>query len=238
MPNILARLRPDLAPIKNSREFRLLYTGEAAGSAGVTICYVALPYQAYQLSHSSLVVGLLSCAELLPVLLAGMLGGALADAIAAESRQIPKRRLDTTADSRMPATTPTPATAATVHQRRSRAPVTGRTILPPACRPIAFAQAPHSWNKRRTCLGRCRFPRNPHRIMDKNKKPAICVFCGSAFGYEPRFVEAARASGARFVFDARAGSCTPLAPPRGGPGENRGGRVLVTKKKDVKRRWI
>src|SRR6266702_5754390 len=45
------------------------------------ICYVALPYQAYQISRSSLVVGLLSCAELLPVLLAGLLGGALADAI-------------------------------------------------------------------------------------------------------------------------------------------------------------
>jgi len=45
------------------------------------ICYVALPYQAYQISHSSLVVGLLSCAELLPVLLAGLLGGALADAL-------------------------------------------------------------------------------------------------------------------------------------------------------------
>jgi len=45
------------------------------------ICYVALPYQAYQISHSSLIVGLLSCAELLPVLLAGLLGGALADAL-------------------------------------------------------------------------------------------------------------------------------------------------------------
>ncbi len=38
--------------------------------------------------------------------------------------------------------------------------------------------------------------------MDKNKKPAICVFCGSAFGYDPRFREAARATGAGL---ARAG---------------------------------
>src|SRR5262249_48282917 len=35
----------------------------------------------YQISHSSLVVGLLSCAELLPVLLAGLIGGAFADAL-------------------------------------------------------------------------------------------------------------------------------------------------------------
>jgi len=75
------RLRPDLAPIRHSRDFRLLYAGQAASSAGVMICYVALPFQAYQISRSSLVVGLLSCAELLPVLLAGLIGGALADAL-------------------------------------------------------------------------------------------------------------------------------------------------------------
>ena len=63
---ILARLRPDLAPFKHSRDFRLLYLGQAGSSAGAMICYVALPYQAYQISHSSLVVGLLSVAELIP----------------------------------------------------------------------------------------------------------------------------------------------------------------------------
>jgi MFS family permease len=78
---ILSRLKPDLAPFKHSRDFRLLYLGQAGGSAGAMICYVALPYQAYRISHSSLVVGLLSVAELLPVLLAGLVGGTLADAL-------------------------------------------------------------------------------------------------------------------------------------------------------------
>lgn len=45
------------------------------------ICFVAMPYQAYLISHSSLIVGLLSCAELLPVLLGGLIGGALADSV-------------------------------------------------------------------------------------------------------------------------------------------------------------
>lgn len=76
-----ARLSPDLSPIRHSQQFRLLYAGQAGSSGGAMICYVALPYQAYRLSHSSLIVGLLSCAELLPLLLAGLLGGALADAI-------------------------------------------------------------------------------------------------------------------------------------------------------------
>jgi len=79
--HIVKRFSPDVAPIRHSRQFRLLYFGQAGSSAGVMICYVALPYQAYQISHSSLVVGLLSCAELLPVLLAGLLGGVLADAL-------------------------------------------------------------------------------------------------------------------------------------------------------------
>ncbi len=79
--DLAKRLTPDLAPVKHSRDFRLLYLGQAGVSAGTMICYVAMPYQAYQLTHSSLIVGLLSCAELIPVLLAGLLGGALADAI-------------------------------------------------------------------------------------------------------------------------------------------------------------
>jgi MFS family permease len=79
--SLISRLRPDIAPIRHSREFRLLYAGQGVSSAGVMICYVALPYQAYRLSHSSLVVGLLSCAELLPVLAAGLIGGTLADAL-------------------------------------------------------------------------------------------------------------------------------------------------------------
>ncbi|HUC56518.1 MAG TPA: MFS transporter [Streptosporangiaceae bacterium] len=77
----LARLAPDLAPIRHSRDFRLLFAGQAASFTGLMICFVALPYQAYSISHSSLVVGLLSFAEIVPVLLAGMLGGALADTV-------------------------------------------------------------------------------------------------------------------------------------------------------------
>ncbi len=44
------------------------------------VTYVALPYQTYQLTHSSLVVGLLGLAELAPLLIAALVGGALADA--------------------------------------------------------------------------------------------------------------------------------------------------------------
>ena len=45
------------------------------------VSFVALPYQAYKLTHSSLVVGLLSLAELMPLLVTAFVGGALADAV-------------------------------------------------------------------------------------------------------------------------------------------------------------
>jgi MFS family permease len=74
------RARPDLSPLRRAPEFRRLYAGQAASFAGSMITYVALPYQAYQLTRSSLVVGLLSVAELVPLVIAALLGGALADA--------------------------------------------------------------------------------------------------------------------------------------------------------------
>jgi MFS family permease len=76
----LGRLRPDLAPLRHSADFRRLFIGQGSSFAGSLISFVALPYQAYQLTHSSLVVGLLSLSELVPLVLSALLGGLLADA--------------------------------------------------------------------------------------------------------------------------------------------------------------
>jgi MFS family permease len=70
----------DVGPLRRHRDFRLLFVGQGVSYFGSMITYVALPYQAYQLSGSSLVVGLLSLAELLPLLVTAFVGGALADA--------------------------------------------------------------------------------------------------------------------------------------------------------------
>lgn len=71
----------DTSPLWQSRDFRLLFIGQAVSFAGSMITYVAIPYQAYTLSHSSLVVGLVSLTELAPILLMSFVGGALADAV-------------------------------------------------------------------------------------------------------------------------------------------------------------
>lgn len=70
----------DAGPLRRHRDFRLLFIGQAVSFFGSMITYVALPFQVFRLSHSSLAVGLLGLAEIGPILGLAFLGGALADA--------------------------------------------------------------------------------------------------------------------------------------------------------------
>jgi MFS family permease len=70
----------DLAPFSH-RDYRLLYVGQAVSLLGTMITYVALPYQIYRLTGSTLAVGLLGLAELIPLLTTAFVGGLLADAV-------------------------------------------------------------------------------------------------------------------------------------------------------------
>jgi MFS family permease len=70
----------DVRPLRRHRDFRLLFTGQALSFFGSEITYVAIPYQTYQLTGSSLAVGLISLAELVPLLVMPFVGGALSDA--------------------------------------------------------------------------------------------------------------------------------------------------------------
>jgi len=70
-----------LTPLRQSREFSLLYAGQSISYFGSMLTYVAIPYQVFQISHSSLCVGLLGTVQLVPLLLAALWGGALADSL-------------------------------------------------------------------------------------------------------------------------------------------------------------
>jgi MFS family permease len=70
----------DLGPLRRQREFRLLYTGQAVSFAGSMITVVAIQFQVYELTGSTFVVGLLGLAQLAPLLVTALVGGALADA--------------------------------------------------------------------------------------------------------------------------------------------------------------
>ena len=69
----------DFSPLRHSREFRLLYLGQSITFFGSMMTFVALPWQVFQLTKSSLVVGMLGVVEFIAVLFMGFVGGALAD---------------------------------------------------------------------------------------------------------------------------------------------------------------
>jgi MFS family permease len=70
----------DITPLRRHRDFRLLFAGRLVSFFGSMITSVAVPYQVYQLSHSTLLVGALGLVELAALVGFAMLGGALADA--------------------------------------------------------------------------------------------------------------------------------------------------------------
>jgi len=77
----LARLAVDLTPLRISRPFRRLWFGTGISAIGSQITTVAIPFQVYDLTHSTLAVGLLSIAGLIPILTVPLYAGAVADAV-------------------------------------------------------------------------------------------------------------------------------------------------------------
>ena len=70
----------DTTPLRNPN-FRRLFWGVAATMLGQQMTLVAVPFQVYQLTGSSLLVGVTSIVALVPLVVFGLLGGAIADAM-------------------------------------------------------------------------------------------------------------------------------------------------------------
>ena len=80
-PGLIRRLAVDLTPLRRHPAFRRLFVGQTISTFGSEIAAVAAPFQLYQLTHSTLQVGLLSLCELFPLLTLTIVGGAIADAV-------------------------------------------------------------------------------------------------------------------------------------------------------------
>jgi MFS family permease len=72
-------MRLDLTPLRSSRDFRLLFTAGTVFYLGAMVAYVAVPYQLYTATGSNFAVGVLGIVQLVPLLVFGLYGGALAD---------------------------------------------------------------------------------------------------------------------------------------------------------------
>ncbi|MDQ1468072.1 MAG: hypothetical protein QOH10_2487 [Actinomycetota bacterium] len=75
------RLFVDTKPLRASRDFRRLWVGQAVSFFGSMITTAALPYQVFHQTGSSFAVGMLGLAQLGPLLLFSLVGGAFADSI-------------------------------------------------------------------------------------------------------------------------------------------------------------
>jgi MFS family permease len=70
----------DVSPLRRSRDLRFLVAGQLLSTLGAQLTMVAVAYQAYALTRSSLVVGLVSLTQVLPLIAGALVGGSLADA--------------------------------------------------------------------------------------------------------------------------------------------------------------
>jgi MFS family permease len=77
---ILRALAVDADLLRRRRELRLLIFGQSTSLLGSMITFVAIPVQVYDLTGSTVAVGLLGVAEFVPILALALVGGALADA--------------------------------------------------------------------------------------------------------------------------------------------------------------
>jgi MFS family permease len=71
----------DVTPLRESRQYSLLFWGQAVSIVGRQFTVVAASFEVFQLTHSTLMVGVLSLAQLVPLLLFSLIGGSLADAV-------------------------------------------------------------------------------------------------------------------------------------------------------------
>jgi MFS family permease len=71
----------DVEPLRRDRDYRFLWTGQVISGMGRQVTVVALPFQLYVLTGSTLAVGLLALVQLVPILIFALGGGAVADAV-------------------------------------------------------------------------------------------------------------------------------------------------------------
>ncbi len=76
----MARVFADITPLKRHRDFRRLWFGQMVSGIGSQLTIVGVAYETYRISHSTLMVGLVSLVQLGPLLIGSMAGGAVADA--------------------------------------------------------------------------------------------------------------------------------------------------------------
>jgi MFS family permease len=69
----------DISPLRDSVAYRALWLGQLVSQFGTNMRVVAVAYQVFQITHSTVAVGIVGVVELVPLLVFGPIGGAIAD---------------------------------------------------------------------------------------------------------------------------------------------------------------
>ena len=77
----MAKYAIDISPLRKSRDFRNLWAAGLISYFGSMITYVAVPFQIKELTNSYVAVAISGLIEIVPLVIFGLYGGVLADAI-------------------------------------------------------------------------------------------------------------------------------------------------------------
>jgi len=77
----LRRVFLDTAPLRLDRDFRWLWFGQSVSGIGNQVTRLALPYQVYVMTGSTLAIAALTLFQLVPILVFSLVAGSLADAV-------------------------------------------------------------------------------------------------------------------------------------------------------------
>ncbi|HEY3895252.1 MAG TPA: MFS transporter [Pseudonocardiaceae bacterium] len=78
---VLRAAASDITPLRESVPFRRLFAGQTVSQIGTQVTRIAVPLQVYAITRSSLDVGLIGLAGFVPLVVFGLYGGAIADAV-------------------------------------------------------------------------------------------------------------------------------------------------------------
>ncbi|MEA2499608.1 MAG: hypothetical protein QOH26_2013, partial [Actinomycetota bacterium] len=73
------RLALDISPLRDSKPYRALWLGQVVSLIGTQMRFVAVPWQVFQITGSTVAVGLVGLVEVAPLIAFSILGGAFAD---------------------------------------------------------------------------------------------------------------------------------------------------------------
>ncbi len=71
----------ETGPLRHDRDFRLLWSGQVVSGIGTQVTRIALPYQVYVLTGSTLAIAALTAVQLIPILVFVLGAGSVADAV-------------------------------------------------------------------------------------------------------------------------------------------------------------